>query len=144
MQVRDAMAKTISTAHPAATIREVAEIMKREDCGFVPILRDDRLVGVVTDRDIVIRFCSDGASGRSLVTTPVSEIMTATPRTVQADPSLEDAAHVMAIHQVRRLPVLDGTLLVGILSYGNLEQAFLAHGVYGEQVTLGVAIGAEV
>lgn len=122
MQVRDAMAKTISTVHPAATIREVAEIMKREDCGFVPILRDDRLVGVVTDR----------------------EIMTATPCTVQADASLEDAAHVMAIHQVRRLPVLDGTLLVGILSYGNLEQAFLAHGVYAEQATLGVAIGAEV
>ncbi len=122
MQVRDAMAKTISTAHPAATIREVAEIIKREDCGFVPILRDDRLVGVVTDR----------------------EIMTATPCTVQADASLEDAAHVMAIHQVRRLPVLDGTSSVGILSYGNLEQAFLAHGVYGEQATLDVAIGAEV
>ena len=116
MHVRDAMAKTISTAHPAAAITGVAEIIKREDCGFVPILRDDRLVGVVADRDIVIRFCSDRASGRSLVTTPVSKIMTAPPCTVQADASLEDAAHVMAIHQVRRLPVLDGTLFVGILS----------------------------
>jgi CBS domain-containing protein len=142
MNVRDAMSKTISTAHPSSTVKEVAVMMRGEDCGFVPILRDDRLEGVVTDRDIIVRFCADGGSEANMRTTPISEIMTAKPISVQADASLEDAGHLMATHGIRRLTVLDGTHLVGILSFGNLEQALHAHGACAEEVMLGVTAGA--
>jgi CBS domain-containing protein len=142
MKVRDAMAKTIATAQPSTTIKEVAVMMRREDCGFIPVLRGDHLEGVVTDRDIVVRFCADGAPEASMITTPISEIMTTTPIAIRADANLEDAGHLMAEHQVRRLVVLDGARVVGILSFGNLEQAVHAHGACAEEVTLGVTSGA--
>lgn len=142
MKVRDAMAKTISTAHPSSTVREVAVMMQREDCGFVPIMRDAHLEGVVTDRDIVVRFCADGGADANMLTTPIGEVMTAMPISVHADSSLEDAGHLMATNGVRRLPVLDGSRLVGVVSFGNLEQALHAHGECAEEVTLGVTAGA--
>jgi CBS domain-containing protein len=142
MQVRDAMAKTISTAHPSSTVNDVAVIMRREDCGFVPIVRDDQLAGVVTDRDIVVRCCADEGTESTMLSTPISDIMTAKPVSVQAESSLEDAGHLMAMNAIRRLPVLDGSQLVGILSFGNLEQALHGHGDCAEEVTLGVTVGA--
>ena len=54
------MAKTISTAGPDDTVARAAELMKIEDCGFIPVVAEDKLVGVVTDRDIVIRCLADG------------------------------------------------------------------------------------
>lgn len=142
MQVREAMAKTISTAHTTSSVREVAEIMQREDCGFVPVMADGELVGVVTDRDIVLRFCAAGAPSPSVDAMPIGEIMTPGGICVQADASLEDAGHLMAEHAVRRLPVLEDDKLVGILSFGNLEQAVHAHGECAEEVMLGVTVGA--
>jgi CBS domain-containing protein len=142
VKVREPMAKTISTAHPPSTVKDVAVMMRREDCGFVPIVRDDQLAGVVTDRDIVVRFCADGGGEANMLTTPIGEVMSATPTSVRADSSLEGAGHLMAINGVRRPPVLDGSRLVGVLSFGNLEQALHAHGACAEEVTPGVTVGA--
>ncbi len=142
MHVRDAMATTLVVAHPSTTIKEVAVMMRRQDCGFIPIIRDDRLDGVVTDRDIVLRFCADGGTDASMLTTPIGDIMTRRPVGVQADADIEAAGHLMAEHHVRRLPVLDGTRLVGVLSFGDLEQALHARGNCAEEVTLGVTSGS--
>lgn len=142
MNVREAMAKTIGTAPDTATLAEVVRIMKREDCGCVPIMHNGSLAGVVTDRDIVIRCLADAHNGDMIQTTPVAEIMTRTVVTVTGDATLEEAAHVMAEHQVRRLPVVEGTRLVGLLSFGNLEQALRAHGLAAEEAMLGVTRGA--
>ncbi len=142
MQVRDAMTKTIATAHPSTTIKEVAVMMRREDCGFIPILRGEHLEGVVTDRDLVVRFLADGSAEASMLTVPIADIMTTRPIAIQADARLEDAGHLMAEHQVRRLVVLDGMRLVGVLSFGDLEQALHAHGDCAEEVILGVTSGS--
>jgi CBS domain-containing protein len=143
VEVREAMAKTISTATPEDTIVDVASLMKREDCGFIPVVREQEVVGVVTDRDLVLRvMAGDAAGGSDLPAIPVSEVMTASVWTVGADESLEAAAHRMAEHGVRRLPVMEGGRLVGILSYGNLEQALHAEGAAAVEATLGVTEGA--
>ncbi len=60
MKVREAMAKTISTAKPNDTVARAAKLMKMEDCGFIPVVAEDKIVGVVTDRDIVIRCLAEG------------------------------------------------------------------------------------
>jgi CBS domain-containing protein len=139
MKVRDAMAKTISTASPTDTVRRLADVMKKENCGFVPVVEEDRLVGVVTDRDIVLRCLTNGHGdiGRELA----AEIMSAAVVTVGPDDDLEEAAHRMARSEVRRLPVLEDGHIVGILSLGNLVQATEDTGPAAEAV-LGVTHGA--
>jgi CBS domain-containing protein len=140
MQVREAMAKTISTAAPGDTIGRIASLMKKEDCGFIPVVQDGGVVGVVTDRDLVIRAMAEGAPGIAEI--PVEEVMTRSIWTVGAADSIETAAHTMAEHEVRRLPVIEGGRLVGILTYGNLEQALHAEGPAAAEATLGVTAGA--
>jgi len=140
VQVRDAMAKTISTATPEDTIGRVASLMKEEDCGFIPVVRGDEVVGVVTDRDLVLRVIADGPAEVPAI--PVDDVMTRSVWSVGADEPIEAAAHQMAEHGVRRLPVMDGGRLVGILSYGNLEQALHAEGPAAAEATLGVTQGA--
>jgi CBS domain-containing protein len=115
----------------------VAEIMKREDAGFVPICEGNRLMGVVTDRDIVLRCVANG----SQIEGAAEEIMTRDPATIEASASLEDAGRMMERLEVRRLPVVDNGQLVGVLSHGNLVQATRSEGA-GDQATLGVTRGA--
>ena len=140
MKVREAMAKTISTAAPDDTVARAAELMKTEDCGFIPVVAEDKVVGVVTDRDIVIRCLADGHA--DVLSETIDHVMTAGARTIDADAPLEVAAHEMASHEVRRLPVMEKDRLVGILSYGNLEQALHAQGAAATGATLGVTHGA--
>ena len=94
--------------------------MKSEDVGSLPIVEDGRLVGVVTDRDLAIRILAEGKGAD----TPVGEIASKDVVTVDPQQSLEEAARLMAEHQVRRLPVTeeDGKL-VGILAQADVAQA---------------------
>lgn len=140
MQVREAMAKTICTLGPGDSIAQAASLMKTEDCGFIPVVRGNDVVGVLTDRDIVVRCIADRAPGLSEI--PVEDVMTRSVWSIGADAQIEAAAHEMAEHQVRRLPVMDAGRLVGVLSYGNLEQALHAEGAAAAEATLGVTQGA--
>ena len=140
MKVREAMAKTISTVGPNDTVARAAGLMKEEDCGFMPVVSGNTLVGVLTDRDIVIRCLADGHA--ELLKETVDHVMTEGAWTIDADAPLEAAAHEMASHEVRRLPVTEKDTLVGILSYGNLEQALHAEGPAASEATLGVTHGA--
>jgi CBS domain-containing protein len=139
MKVSDAMAKTISTASPTDPISSVAQVMKRENAGFVPICDKDKVVGVVTDRDIVIRGIAGGHS--NLVNEPVEQFMSRDVKTIEANADIDTAAELMRSYEVRRLPVLDHGRIVGILSHGNLVQATHAKGP-AEKATLGVTKGA--
>jgi CBS domain-containing protein len=138
MKVRDAMAQTISTARPDDTLQHVAQLMKEEDAGFIPIVEGDRLLGVVTDRDIVVRCVAEGHDVRS---ERADHCMTPSPVTISADADLTEAARLMDENQVRRLPVVEGDRLVGILSHGNLVQATGSDGA-ADRATLGVTRGA--
>ena len=139
MQVQDAMAKTIGIASPRDSIRRVAQLMKREEAGFIPICDGETLRGVVTDRDIVIRCVAEG-NGTSLEE-PAESIMSTNPQTISPGASLEEAGRVMDSMEVRRLPVVDNGKLVGILSHGNLVQATRSEGP-ADTATLGVTRGA--
>jgi CBS domain-containing protein len=120
LTVRDAMARTISTATRADTVHHVAELMKLEDAGCIPIVEGDLLVGIVTDRDIVLRCV---AVGRLDPNQPVGQIMTTQVVTIGPDDDLGTAGHRMAETGVRRLPVVENGTLIGMLSFGNLVQA---------------------
>jgi len=142
MKVRDAMAKTISTASATATVEEIALLMKKEDCGFIPIVDGaGHALGVVTDRDIVMRCLAEGHE-TDIRHETVDHVMTTGAWTVSPDAEIEAACHEMAVHEVRRLPVVEDDHVVGILSYGNVEQTLHAEGAAAEEATLGVTRGA--
>ncbi len=119
MKVREIMTREPSTLAPASTIGEAATIMRQDDCGSVPIVDGGRLVGIITDRDIVVRVL---AGGKDPKTTRVSDAMTADPVTVGPDSSVDDAQKVMAEHQVRRLPVVEDGRLVGLVVIGQVAR----------------------
>jgi CBS domain-containing protein len=139
MEVSDAMARTFSSASSQDTIQKVAELMVRENCGFIPIVENSQVRGVITDRDIVINCL--GQRHDDLMEETAEHIMTTGVKTVAPDDSIEEAAHRMAQYQVRRLPVVDHGQLVGVLSHGNLVQALRGQGAAVE-ATLGVTTGA--
>jgi len=138
MKVQDAMAKTISTARPDDSLKRVAQLMKQEDAGFIPITNGDQLVGVVTDRDIVIRCI---AEKDDLTGVRAQDCMSKNVSTVEADAELDEAAGIMEQNEIRRLAVTKAGKLVGILSHGNLVQATRSDGA-GDKATLGVTRGA--
>ena len=117
--IQEAMTPNPTTVEPSTTAEEAARTMKSEDIGSLPIVEDDRLVGVITDRDIAIRIVAEGKGAE----TTVGEIASKDVVTVDPQQSLEEAARLMAEHQVRRLPVTeeDGKL-VGILAQADLAQ----------------------
>jgi CBS domain-containing protein len=119
--ISEVMTSNPRTVGSSTSVVEAARIMKSEDVGSVPILEDDRLVGVVTDRDITIRAA---AEGRDLQSTTVGEIASRDVVTIDPQQSLDEAARLMAQHQVRRLPVVeeDGRL-VGIVAQADVAQA---------------------
>jgi CBS domain-containing protein len=102
---------------PDTPVSEAAQLMEQEDIGSLPVLDGEELVGMVTDRDIVVRAVAKGKDPRGM---PVRDVATREVVTVSADDDLGDALDLMAAHQVRRLPVVgDGGRLVGVLSQAD-------------------------
>jgi CBS domain-containing protein len=119
MKAHDVMTREPATLAPQATLGEAATLMKQEDCGSIPIVEDGRLVGIVTDRDIVIRAVAAGKDPR---TAAVSEVMSADPVHIAPDTDVEEASKIMADRQIRRLPVVEDGKLVGILVIGQVAR----------------------
>jgi len=117
MKVREIMTKEVGTATLDSTIEDVAAMMKEEDVGAIPVVDDGELAGIVTDRDIVIRCI---AEGKAPADTTVEEILTEELHTIEPEADVEDAAQVMSERQIRRLPVVDGGELVGVISLGDI------------------------
>ena len=117
--IRDAMTASPTTIEPSTPAMEAARIMKSENVGSLPIMESDRLVGVITDRDLAIRLLAEGKGSE----TAVGEIASKDVVTVDPQQTLEEAARLMAEHQLRRLPVCeeDGRL-VGILAQADLAK----------------------
>lgn len=119
MTVREAMTNSPQLATPEMILRDVARLMRDNDIGSLPVVENDRMVGMITDRDITIRAV---AAGRDVNTTPVRDAMTARTLYVYEDEEIEQAAHAMADLQVRRLPVLNrNKQLVGILALSDVS-----------------------
>jgi CBS domain-containing protein len=119
MKVQELMTPNPTVVKPEDTVAQAATLMKQEDCGALPIVASGKLVGMITDRDIVIRAIAAGKDPRS---TKISEVMTADPVTISSDSSDDEAEKLMAKSQVRRLPVVDNGKLVGILVTAQLAR----------------------
>jgi CBS domain-containing protein len=116
--LRDVMTTNPTTVEPGTSIVEAAQLMKKEDVGALPVVEGGRLVGMITDRDIVIR-----AVAEQKLEATAGEIASKDVVTVDPQQSLDEAARLMAQHQLRRLPVCeeDGRL-VGIIAQADLAQ----------------------
>lgn len=117
MRCREIMTKNVKTATCETSLRDVAAIMRDNDVGAVPVVEDGKLVGIVTDRDIVVRAVADGKNSDS----NAGEAMTAELFTVKPDDFVFEAIRLMGDKQVRRIPVVtpDGTL-AGIIAMADV------------------------
>ena len=116
-KIRDIMTNDVAALSPSNTIAEVAQQMRMLNVGSIPLVQSERLVGVITDRDIVLRVVADGLDPHQ----ERAELhMSRDPITVTPDTSTDEAARIMARAQVRRLPVVEDGRLVGYLALGDL------------------------
>ena len=117
-KVRDVMATRPRSVTPQTPVTEVARLMEDDDVGSIPIVEGERLVGIVTDRDIVVRAVAQGKDPRGM---PAAEVASRELVTIDPDDDLSEALTLMAQHQVRRLPVVDeDERLVGVLSQADV------------------------
>lgn len=119
MKVKEIMTKEVQILHPDDSWKEAAQKMRVRNVGFLPVFDSDRLVGVLTDRDIVLRSTAEGTNpntsiGRDWITSPVVYCFD--------DQDVEEAAKLMEEHQVRRVAVLsrDDERLAGVVSLGDI------------------------
>jgi CBS domain-containing protein len=117
--IKDVMTREVRACEPTATVVEAAKVMAQEDVGPIPIVEDGRLVGIVTDRDIVVQVV---AAGRDVNSTTVGDIASRDLVTVSPDDDLDDALTLLAKRQVRRLPVVEGDRLVGIVAQADIAR----------------------
>jgi CBS domain-containing protein len=117
-QIRDVMTENPSSCAPGTSVVEAAKVMARDDVGSIPVVEGDRLVGVVTDRDLVVRVLAEDRDPQ----TTVGEILSTDVVTVAPDAGLDDALRLLARHQVRRLPVVEGDRLVGIVAQADVAR----------------------
>lgn len=119
MLIRDCMTKEVEVADPMMSLREVAQKMRDGDFGVLPVCENDRLIGMITDRDIVTRAIAMGLSDPR--ETKVREVLSEGVLYCYEDQTLDEVSRSMGENQVRRLPVLNRQKrLVGIVSVGDL------------------------
>lgn len=117
MKVRDIMTKNVAQIRPDASVYDAAMLMQRNNVGSIPVCDRSGVVGIITDRDIVVRNIVTGSDSK---TTPVSSIMTTNVTTVTPDTEIDRVGDIMAGKQIRRIPVVENNTLVGIVALGDL------------------------
>mgnify|MGYP000880151808 FL=1 len=128
MRVNEVMTQDVKTISPQTTLREAAHFLSELDAGILPVEENDRLIGMITDRDIVVRAVANGRGPD----TPVREAMSRDVKYCFDDDDIEDVAKNMAEIQVRRLPVVNrDKRLVGIISLADIANAG-KHGATGK------------
>lgn len=116
MKIRELMTANPTTAQLSTTLEEIATIMRHEDVGSVPIVDDDELVGIVTDRDIVVRCVAEGGDTSEKT---AEDILSEGLVIVSPDADVQEAEELMSQHQIRRLPVVHKGRLEGMVSLGD-------------------------
>lgn len=130
--VRDVMTANPECVSEKDSIRDVARIMKSQDTGVVPVVDGKKIIGLITDRDIVVRGL---AEGKNLENVRVNELMTKSVRSVREDATVNEALELMSSSEIRRVAVLNGNdELVGILSLGDIASEGNQDGKVGKAV----------
>ncbi len=120
MKVSECMSSGVELCSPDDDIRSVARMMREIDAGCMPVGENDRLVGMITDRDIAIRAVADGMGPE----TKVRQVMSSKPRWCYEDEEIDEVSEAMAEFKIRRLPVLNRQKrLVGMISLGDVSLA---------------------
>jgi CBS domain-containing protein len=117
MKVSEFMTKDIASVNREDTVERAAQMMKEYNVGSIPVVSENKIVGIVTDRDIVLR---SAAEGENIERQQVKDIMTSNPVVGKPDMDVHEAASLMSDRQIRRLPIVDRDNLVGIVSLGDL------------------------
>lgn len=118
MKVKDLMSSNVLYAKPNTPLEQIAQQMKQQDVGSIPICNDNgEAIGIVTDRDIVLRGVSSGNNNVSAQDVMSSNLVYASPNM-----SAHEAANIMAKNQIRRLPVVENNRLVGILAMADIAR----------------------
>ena len=119
MKLKDIMTTNVVSVDQGDNVKKAAELMKQHDIGAVPVCIDDnKIIGILTDRDIVLRAIAVGKDINSLT---VKDVMTLNPVTATPESDVHEAARVMSVKQVRRLPVVSNDHLVGMVSLGDIS-----------------------
>lgn len=118
MNLNDIMTREIKTIGPDSTLTEAAKLMDELNVGDIPVCEGDNLIGIITDRDMVIRSISAGQDPNS---TKVRDAMTSPVVSCREDASMDEAAKLMKQHQIRRLPILNEQgKIIGVVSLGDI------------------------
>lgn len=115
--VRDAMTPNVRSAAPTDSLADAAQMMKEEDVGSLPVVEDGRLIGILTDRDIVLRAVAERVDPQSV---KAGDVASRDLVTVEPEQDLDEALALMARHRVRRLPVVEDGRLVGMLAQADV------------------------
>ncbi|HEX4078172.1 MAG TPA: CBS domain-containing protein [Rhizomicrobium sp.] len=120
MKISEVMTRGVELTNPDATLQEVAKVMAEEDVGFLPVGDHDRMIGMITDRDIAVRAV---AKGRDPKKTKVRDVMTERVLYCFEDEDADKAAESMSRERIRRLPIVDrNKRLVGVVSLGDIAR----------------------
>ncbi|MGA4720385.1 CBS domain-containing protein [Fictibacillus nanhaiensis] len=130
-KVSEIMTRNVDFVTPLDNVYEVAVKMKKDDVGVIPVCENDQIIGVITDRDIVVRGVAEKRPGSTKVTDVMSENL----YTGSLDMTAEEAADLMADKQIRRLPIVENNKLVGIISLGDLSLAKESDSAAGHTLT---------
>lgn len=121
MKVKEIMHKGVEWVSPDTSVAVLAKKMKKFDVGALPVSENDRLIGMVTDRDVAVRAIANGKDASKLT---ARDIMTRGIIWCRADSSAAEAVHLMETKKVRRLPVIDeNKRMIGMLSLGDISHA---------------------
>lgn len=118
MKVKEIMTKDVASLNSDDSIEKAAQLMKQCNVGSIPVCQEQKVVGIVTDRDIALRSI---AAGQDPKQQKVRDIMSANPAVGNPEMDVHDAARIMSERQVRRLPIVDNNSLVGIVALGDIS-----------------------
>ena len=117
LKVKDIMTKNVAYISPEATVTDAALLMQKHNVGSIPVCDENGVIGIVTDRDIVVRNVAHGTDPQM---TKVRDVMTSQVRAATPDMDVRDVSDMMSRNQVRRVPVVEDNKLVGIVSLGDM------------------------
>ena len=135
MRIEEIMTTDVETCMPKSTLQEVASKMREINVGSIPICEEGRLVGIVTDRDIVVRGLAEQIPSDAAI----SEILSAEVITGTVELTVEEAADLMAVHKIRRLPIVSDERVIGIVSLGDLAIKDVSANHYVENTSIEIA-----
>lgn len=117
MKVKDIMTKSVAYVNPSSTVIDAAKLMQQHNVGSIPVCDQGGIVGIVTDRDIIVR---NVASGKNPQQTAVRDVMTQNVLTVNPEMEMDEVTKIMSSSKIRRVPVVDHNNLVGIVALGDV------------------------